>query len=127
LLTIYKGAIEQLYTQPPDGSVVVCLDEMGPTSAKRFPGHALVDVSKCSAKRARQEIDYGRRGAGYVFGAFQPLTGEALTWTAERRTTANFVAFLEQTDPWLDPGVQRIYTILDHLSGVIPVWWTVND
>ena len=29
--------------------------------------------------RARQEIDYGRRGQGYVFGAFLPATGEALT------------------------------------------------
>jgi len=25
----YKGVIEQLYTAPPTGSVVVCLDEMG--------------------------------------------------------------------------------------------------
>jgi hypothetical protein len=25
----YKGVIEQLYTAPPAGGVVVCLDEMG--------------------------------------------------------------------------------------------------
>jgi hypothetical protein len=50
-----------------------------------------------------------------VFGAFQPLTGEALTWTAARRTTANFVAFLEQVEAWIDPAVQRVYAILDHL------------
>ena len=29
--------------------------------------------------RAKQEIDYGRRGKGYIFGAFEPATGEALT------------------------------------------------
>ena len=33
-----KGAIEKLYTSPPEGSVVVCLDEMGPEAAKSFPG-----------------------------------------------------------------------------------------
>jgi hypothetical protein len=88
---------------------------MGPTSAKRFAGQALVDVSKRPAERARQEIDYGRRGAGYVFGACQPLTGAALPWSAERRTTANFVAFLEPVDAWIDPEVQRVYAIRDHL------------
>jgi transposase len=94
---------------------VICLDEMGPESAKSRPGQMLVDAVKRPAQRARQEIDYGRRGAGYVFGAFRPTTGAALTWTAERRTTANFVVFLERVETWIDPGVQRVYAILDHL------------
>jgi hypothetical protein len=88
---------------------------MGPESAKSFAGQQLVEVTKRPAERAKQEIDYGRRGSGYVFGAFQPATGAALTWTAERRTTANFVAFLEQTDTWITPTVERVYAILDHL------------
>ncbi len=89
---------------------------MGPQAAKSFPGHELVEVTKRPAPRAKQEIDYGRRGKGYVFGAFQPATGEALTWTATRRTTANFVAFLEETEDWIDPTVERVYAILDNLS-----------
>ncbi len=89
---------------------------MGPQAAKSFPGHELVDVTTHPAERARQEIDYGRRGKGYVFGAFQPQTGEALTWTATRRTTANFVAFLEETESWIDPAVERVYAVLDNLS-----------
>jgi hypothetical protein len=88
---------------------------MGPPSATRFPGHALVDVAKRPAARARPAIDSGRRGAGSVFGAFPPLTGEALTWSAARRTTANFVAFLEQVDAGIDPGVQRVSAIRDRL------------
>jgi hypothetical protein len=31
------------------------------------------------AERARQEIDYGGRGKGYVVGAFRPAAGEVLT------------------------------------------------
>jgi transposase len=92
---------------------------MGPQAAKSIPGHDLIDVTKRPAQRAKQEIDYGRRGKGYVFGAFQPATGEAFTWTATRRTTANFVAFLEETATWIDgraPGVERVYAILDNLS-----------
>lgn len=92
---------------------------MGPEAAKSFPGHALVDVTQRPAQRAKQEIDYGRRGKGYVFGAFHPATGEAFTWTATRRTTANFVTFLEKTEAWIDqiaPNVERVYAILDNLS-----------
>lgn len=94
---------------------MICLDEMGPESAKSVPGHQFVDVTSRPAQRAKQEIDYGRRGAGYVFGAFQPTTGAALTWTATQCTTANFVAFLELAETWIDPGVLRVYAILDHL------------
>src|SRR5687768_3308354 len=31
-----------------------------------------------AAGRAKQAVDYGRRGKGYVFGAFIPATGAAL-------------------------------------------------
>jgi hypothetical protein len=52
---------------------------MGPVSAKSYPGRELVRPQPAPAGRARQEIDYGRRGQGYVFGAFCPATGAALT------------------------------------------------
>lgn len=89
---------------------------MGPESAKSVAGQQLIDSTVRPAQRAKQEIDYGRRGKGYVFGAFRPATGEVLTWTATRRTTANFVAFLEQTETWVEPEIKRVYVILDHLS-----------
>jgi transposase len=89
---------------------------MGPEAAKTFAGQTLIHLNARPAERAKQEIDYGRRGAGYVFGAFQPATGAVLTWTAQRRTTANVVAFLEQVETWIDPAVERVYVILDNLS-----------
>jgi transposase len=96
---------------------VICLDEMGPESAKSFPGARLVRADPGGERRSRatQEIDYGRRGYGYVFGAFVPATGDALTFPYTRRTTANFVAFLEQVEGWLDPAVGRVYAVLDNL------------
>jgi DDE superfamily endonuclease len=107
-----------LYTAPPEGSVVVCLDEMGPESAKSFPGPRLVagDPDGRRRPRATQEIDYGRRGRGYIFGAFVPATGTALTAPFGGRSTANFVAFLEQVETWLDPSMERVYAVLDNLS-----------
>jgi transposase len=97
--------------------VVICLDEMGPESAKSVPGRCLVPPDPDGARRPRatQEIDYGRRGSGYIFGAFVPATGEALTVPYPRRTTANWVAFLEEVEGWLDPGSERVYAVLDNL------------
>ena len=105
-----------LYTTPPDGSLVICLDEMGPESAKSFPGARLITVDPAGKRpRATQEIDYGRRGAGYIFGAFVPATGTAFTAPYARRTTAHVVDFLEQVEAWLDPGIDRVYAVLDNL------------
>jgi transposase len=103
---------------------VICVDEMGPESAKSFPGTRVVAEPRPSvehegrmvAERAKQEADYGRRGKGYVFGAFRPATGDALTRPYGARSTANFVDFLEHVDAWVDADVERIYAILDNLQ-----------
>jgi transposase len=119
-----KGAIERLYTRPPEDAVVLCLDEMGPTVPKTFPGHELVhaapgaepDGAPRPAGRARREVETGRRQrGGYVFGAFRPATGEALTHAYEKRNGANWVDFLEQVEAWVPEEVGRVYAILDNL------------
>jgi hypothetical protein len=97
------------------------MDQMGPESAKSFRGQELVralpDPSGARpAERATQEIDYGRRGKGYVFGAFQPATGAALTEPYGRRTIANWVDFLEKVDAWIPAEIERVYGIVDNLN-----------
>jgi transposase len=91
---------------------------MGPESAKSFPGSRLVcrDPRRKRRLRAKQEIDYGRRGRGYVFGAFVPATGRAFTAPYPGRSTANVVDFLEQVETWLDPTIERVYAVLDNLA-----------
>ena len=69
------------------------------------------------AERARQEIDYGRRGAaGHVFGALLPASCEALALTFERRTAVNWVDFLGAVESWIDPAVERVHAVLDNLN-----------
>lgn len=96
---------------------------MGPESAKSFPGsevvHALPEASEPGrqpTERATQEIDYGRRGKGYIIGAFTPASGEALTQSYGRRTTANWIDFLARVERWLPGSCERIYAIVDNLS-----------
>ena len=96
---------------------MICLDEMGPESAKSTPGPRLVpiDPQREHRPRAIQEIDYGRRGYGYIFGAFVPATGTVLTHPYAGRTTANWVDFLERVEEWLDPLATRVYAVRDNL------------
>ena len=89
---------------------------MGPESAKSFPGRQPVPVVAQPGARAHQEIDYGRRGKGYIFGAFQPATGAAFTAPYSGRTTANWVDFLERVEAWIPVEAEHIYAILDNLS-----------
>jgi transposase len=101
---------------------VICLDEMGPESAKSFPGACLIGEpcpraehpERIVAQRAKQEADYGRRGKGYIFGAFRPATGDAMTRPYGARSTAAFVDFLEHVDGWVEAEVERLDVILDH-------------
>jgi transposase len=93
---------------------------MGPEAAKSFPGRRLVRAvprrAGEPAGRATQEIDYGRRGKGYIFGAFRPATGDAFTHPYPRRTIANWVDFLERVEGWLPPDAERVYAIVDNLN-----------
>jgi transposase len=113
---------------------------MGPESAKSFPGPQLVAIpgppapaleagadeaeaaavmpspSARPAGRASQAIDYGRRGKGYLFGAFKPAEGEALTVPYAGRTTANYVDFLPRVEAWIPPALERIYAVMENLS-----------
>jgi hypothetical protein len=81
--------------------VIVCLDQMGPESAKSYRG---------------QEVDYGRRGKGDLFGAFQPIDGEAFTQDYDRRTIAKWVTLLDLVEEWIPPEIAHVYAILDHLT-----------
>jgi len=95
---------------------------MGPVSAKSFQGRELVIEKNSSgennpeAPRAKQEIDYGRRGKGYVFGALQPFTGETVTNCYPGRTTKAWVDFLHKVDKSIPESYNKVYAIVDNLS-----------
>lgn len=102
---------------------MICLDQLGPLSARSYAGKHLVracpEAPEQPAQRAKQEVDYGRRGKGYFFGAFRPATGQAFTQPYDGRTIVNWIDFLEKTDRWLPSeadGVKQVYAIVDNLN-----------
>jgi hypothetical protein len=92
---------------------------MGPVSATSYAGTELVRMLPAGsgpAARARQEIDYGRRGKGSIVGALMPATGAALTQAYDRRSAATWVDVLERGAAWVPAEVERVSAILDNLS-----------
>lgn len=89
---------------------------MGPVAAKSYPGQEAVKIDVRPAQRAKQEIDYGRRAKGYVYGALREATGECFTACYPRRCLVHFIDFLCAVDSWLDPSIERVYAILDNLD-----------
>jgi hypothetical protein len=97
---------------------------MGPQSARSYAGQQPAraeprrgdDGAARPAERARQGVDYGRRGKGYIFGAFRPATGEALTAPYASRGVADWVDFLERAEAWVPADADRVYAIVDDLS-----------
>ena len=94
---------------------------MGPVAAKSYPGQQLVAPAPemtplGPVQRATQEIDYGRRGKGDIFGAFRPATGEALTRDSLGRTINNWGDFLSHVEQWVPTEIERLYAIGDNLN-----------
>ena len=74
------------------------------------------DGTTTLAARAKQAIDYGRRGKGSIFGAFRPATGDASTRPYDGRTIANWVDFLGHGEAWVPAEIEHRYAIVDNLN-----------
>jgi transposase len=65
---------------------------MGPVSAKTYPGELWKSKD---GLLAGYQPDYGRRGKTWVFGAFEPETGQAFTLCHDRRDSIGYIQLLE--------------------------------
>ena len=88
---------------------MICIDELGPLAAKTYLGKGWAPVNQ----PPRVVPDYGRRAFLWVFGAFEPKTGKALTHCAYRRRSQDFLAFLDKiVKTWTQ---SELVFILDNL------------
>jgi transposase len=101
-----------LYLNPPQHAAVFCVDEKTAIQAldRKDP------VLPLSPGRAeRHGFEYFRHGTLSLYAAFNTKTGEVLGKTAERHTSAEFVAFL--TDIVVNQSKRKqIHVIADNLS-----------
>src|SRR5262245_47130675 len=101
-----------LYLKPPQHAAVFCLDEKTAIQAL----DRLDPVLPLSPGRAeRHGFAYYRQGALSLYAAFDTRTGAVVGKTAERHTSAEFVAFLGEVVAH-QPRGREIHVILDNLS-----------
>jgi transposase len=101
-----------LYLNPPQHAAVFCVDEKTAIQAL----DRLDPVLPLSPGRAeRHGFEYYRHGTLSLYAAFNTRTGEVLGKTAERHTSAAFVAFLADLVAH-QPKRRELHVILDNLS-----------
>jgi transposase len=101
-----------LYLNPPAHAAVFCVDEKTAIQAL----DRLDPVLPLSPGRAeRHGFEYYRHGTLSLYAAFNTKTGEVLGKTAERHTSAEFVAFLADIVT-NQPRGKEIHVIADNLS-----------
>src|SRR5664279_48705 len=101
-----------LYLNPPQHAAVFCVDEKTAIQALDRKDRVL----PLSPGRAeRHGFEYYRHGTLSLYAAFNTKTGEVLGKTAERHTSAEFVAFLTDIVAHQPKG-KEIHVIADNLS-----------
>jgi transposase len=101
-----------LYRNPPDGAVLLSIDEKTAIAARsrRHPGRRAAP-----GKPALEEFEYRRHGTASLVAALDVQTGEVLTEIITRNNAVTFTAFLDQLDAAIAPG-QDIHVVLDNGS-----------
>lgn len=96
---------------------MICVDEMGPVSAKTYP------TARWSLRRPHLAPDYGRRAKLWVFGAFEPRTGQALTCCAPSRAATHFLTLLTQiTEHWQGEVILIMDNLASHKTLDVRLW-----
>lgn len=116
-----KEAVVKLYTDPPKGALVLCLDQKGPVQIREHAGGGYA----LPGEAPRRPSEYVRHGVAYVLGALCPHTGQVWARCFRKYNRFTVIWFLG----WLLrqlPAEQEIYLIWDqagaHTAGDVARW-----
>jgi transposase len=101
-----------LYLNPPEGAIVVSLDEKTSIQAKE-PIRAELPLEP--GKPARREFEYKRHGTVALLAALLVHSGEVKGEVYERNSRVEFLDFLERLEVEI-PTDKQVHAILDNLQ-----------
>lgn len=101
-----------LYLDPPEGALVVSIDEKTGIQAK---APTRPDLQARPGKPARREHEYKRNGTQNLFAALRVHSGEVSAMPSKTRNRYDLLRFLEKLDTEIPAGKQVI-AISDNLS-----------
>jgi transposase len=99
----------ELYLEPPDDAIVVCIDEKPmQVLSRRYPTRTGRDAT------VRYEFEYSRHGTRALLGVFEVRTGQVIGQVVEHRDAETLVQFLESIAARYPE--RRIIVIWDNLN-----------
>ncbi len=101
-----------LYLNPPEGAIVVSIDEKTSIQAKE-PIRA--EIPMRPGKPARREFEYKRHGTVALLAALLVHTGEVKGSVYERNSRVEFLDFLATLEAEI-PADKQVHAILDNLQ-----------
>lgn len=101
-----------LYLRPPEGAIVVSLDEKTSVQA-REPIRA--EIAMLPGKPARREFEYKRHGTVALLATLLVHTGEIKDEVYERNSRTEFLDFLQLLEREIPAG-KDVHAILDNLQ-----------
>jgi len=101
----------QIYLDPPEGSIVLCVDEKTGMQAlgRKHPGR-----NPQPGRDARMDYEYVRNGTRKLIASFEPSTGQVYGEVRESRTAEDLVEFMENLAE-IYPE-QQVHIIWDNLN-----------
>lgn len=102
----------RLYTQPPAGSRVHCLDERTGMQALEY---LAAETAAVAGRPARPDFHYTRHGTLTLFGCFEVHTGQVYGRCLEQHRGEDLQQFLYWLLPQL-PKRQTLHSVLDNLA-----------
>jgi len=98
-----RSRIIELYTDPPPGSTVVCVDELGPVTPRSFPP---APGWSPDGHRIKAPLEYSRGpDKAWVFGALRVKDGKSLTFTSRSRNSKGYIKLLEKIERAIPRGL----------------------
>ena len=111
-----------LYLNPPEGAVVLCVDEKSQVQALARSQPAFPMMPGMPEKRTH---DYVRHGVTSLFAAFNTADGTVISALHRRHRTIEFKKFLTKIDAQVPDGLE-VHLIADnygtHKSPAITTW-----
>jgi DDE superfamily endonuclease len=107
-----RAAVVNCYTDPPAGATTLCLDELGPVTARSYPPAPGWSVT---GHRIKAPLAYSRGPEKvWVYGALRVRDGQVVTLPASSRNTAGYLQLLAAVATANPTGA--LYLITDNLS-----------
>jgi hypothetical protein len=104
-----------LYLDPPEGAVVVGVDEQTGMQARSRVNPTTPAAPAAPGRPTRQEFEYQRHGTAVLFAALDVHQGEVIPRISDSSRLANFVAFLGDLDAAVSAD-RAVHVIADNRS-----------